>query len=635
MLQDIGDKLQAHKWLSYSVMGVLALIFAVWGAYGLVEFTRSGGTNAAVVDGYEIKADEVARAWQQQQPQYARLFGGEIPPAQRDLLKDQLLDGFVRQAAVVQRTQRLGLRVTRAQIQDAWRSEPAFQEDGKFDPRVAYARLAGAGVTPQQYEAEKKRSLLTNQLGEAIVATEFLTPSEAKRLFTLEGEERELRYLVLTPEKFAAGPAFDAAAIEAAYQADQAQYMLPESARLEYAELSLADVAAQTTVGEDQLRERYEMDKDRYVDPERRQARHILIAVEAGADDAAAKAQAEALYARARAGEDFAKLARENSKDQGSAAQGGDLGMADRSVYVAPFADALFSLASVGAISAPVKTQFGWHVIKLEAIQAGHSKSFAEVRGELDAELRQQVAAEEFGNRQEQLQQRIERGAGDLDSLVQAFGLRRGEVADFTRGDGGAPVGNDPNLNADVFSEASKQGKIGGPVALGEDRLVVFKVLETRPSQLRPLAEVRDQVVAKLTRERGVAEARKAAEAALARLEAGEDLGKIAGSLKLAAMPARFVGRGDSESPPEVREATFQRARPEPGKPLRRLVELREGTAVVEVSASRTPPVDDVTPMRQQVAQRELARRGNGYVEAYLGELMRVAKVKKHPEVLE
>jgi peptidyl-prolyl cis-trans isomerase D len=629
MLQNIGDKLQSQKWLSYTVMGVLALIFAIWGAYGIVDFTLASGNYAAKVNGTKISAEEVNRAWQAQQPQYLQLFGGELTDEQRLRLQDQMLDGFVRNAAVLKRAEDLGFRVTRGQLRAAYENEPAFQEDGKFSQQAAFSRLAAAGVTPPQYEADRRRQLLVNQLGSAIGATEFLTPAETARLFALEAEERELRYVLFPPEKFSGGPAFDAAAIEAAYKADEAAYTQPESARLAYGELTLADVAAQLNVTEAQLRERYEMEKDRFVEPERRQARHILLSVEDGKDDAAVKAQADALYQRARAGEDFAKLARENSKDQGSATQGGDLGWADRSVYVAPFADALFALKA-NEISAPVKTQFGWHIIKLEGVREGHSKSFDEARAELDSEVRQQLAADEFGNRQEQLQQRVERGSSDLDALVQSFGLKRGEVADFVRGGGGAPLGSDAELNRAVFTDTVKQGAVGGPRALGDDRLVVFKVLEYRPSKLRPLEQVRDQVVAKLTRERGIAEARKAAEAAVARLNQGEDLAKVAASLKLTAEPARYVGRGDPTLPVEVRDAAFEGVRPVAGAPLRRAVSMDEGAALLEVTNTRVPKDEASQALSLQLAQREMQRRGNAEVDAYLAELLRNSKVDKN-----
>src|SRR5664279_2090036 len=151
MLQKIGDKLQGQRWLAMTMLGVLALVFAAWGAYGIVDFTMGTGNYAAKVNGEEISATEVNRAWQEEQPQYLRLFNGELPPAQRDLLQNRLLDTFVRNAVVLQQAHKLGFAVSDAQMRSAWESEPAFQVDGKFSAQAAYARLAQAGISPVSY----------------------------------------------------------------------------------------------------------------------------------------------------------------------------------------------------------------------------------------------------------------------------------------------------------------------------------------------------------------------------------------------------------------------------------------------------------------------------------------------------
>lgn len=635
MLQNIGDKLHGQRWLSYLVLGVLALIFVMWGATGFSDPTGVGATNAATVNGEKISADEFNRAWQAQQARYAQLLGGNMDEAQRRLLQEQLLDGFIRERAVMSRTQELGFRVSTQQLVDALRDEPAFQLDGQFDRNQYYSRLAAVGITPAQFEADRRRQLQMNQLGIAIGGTEFVTPGEAARLTALETEEREVRYALLTADKFATGPAFDAAAIEAAYKANEAQYMEPESAKLAYAELTLADVTAQVTVTDEQLRDRYETEKDRFVVAETRQVRHILLPVEEGKDDAAVKAQADALAQRARGGEDFAKLARENSKDVGSAAQGGDLGWVDRTALEPSLTDTLFALKK-GEAGGPVRTRFGWHVVKVDDIREGHSQSFDEAREELEAEVRRQLAADEFGNRQEQLQSRIERGGSGFDELVKTFGLTRGEIADFRRGAGGAPLGSDAELNAEVFSDrVAKQNAVGGPRALGEDRLVIFQVQEYRPAKLKPLDEVRADVVARLTRERGTEEARKVANEALPKLESGEDLAKLVASRKIPVEPAKFYGRGDPTLPAEVRDFAFNAVRPAPGKPLRKVVNLEDGAALVEVTSTRVPSGPEAELQKAQLVQRDMQRRGSNEVDAYVAELMAKAKVRKNTQVFE
>ncbi len=631
MLQKIGDKLQGQRWLAFAMLGMLALVFAFWGAYGIVDLSMGSGSYAAKVNGEEISAAEVNRAWQEQQPQYLRVYGGELSPAQRDQLQNRLLDSYIRNAAVLQRATQQGFRVTDAQIRQAYANEPAFQVEGKFSAQAAFARLAAAGIAPAAFDAEQRRSLLMNQIAGSVGGTDFLTPAELARLQALQDEQREQRFVLFTPQQFSGTAPIDAAAIQAWYDAHPSDYLSTESVKLAYATLSLGDVGTGLQVSESQLRERYEKAKDSYVEPERRQARHILITAEKPADEAKAKAQADALYAQIIAGKDFAELAKASSKDAGSAPQGGDLGWADRTVYVPAFADALFSMKE-GEVSKPVKTQFGYHLIKLEGIQAGKSKTFDDVKAELEVAMRRDLAADRFGEQQEQLQQRIERGSGSFEALVKEFGLKAGEVASFTRGGGAEPLGADAALNATVFGDkVLNQRLIGGPASLGEDRLVIFRVLDHKPAAPKPLAEVRDAISAQLLRQRGAEAANKAADAALTRLAGGESLDKVASEFKLKAEPARFVGRADPGLPVQVRSAVFAGVRPEAGKPVRKVVKLDEGgAALLEVTAVRTGPEGDNAQLRSQRLQRELQRHGRVETEAYIGEIVRTAKVKKN-----
>ncbi len=636
MLQKIGDKLQGQRWLAMSMLGILTLVFAAWGAYGIVDFTMGTGNYAAKVNGEEVSANEVNRAWQEEQPQYLRLFNGEISPAQRELLQNRLLDSFVRNAAVLQHATSLGYKVSDAQIRSAYESEPAFQVDGKFNAQAAIARLAQAGISPVAFDAEQRRSLLMNQLAGTVAGTDFLTPAEVARLAQLQDEQRELRFALLTPQQFGAGPAPEAAQVEAWYREHSAQYLTTESVKLAYAVLSATASAASLQVTEAQLRERYEKNKDRYVEPERRQARHILLTVDKDNGDAQVKAQAEALYQQATSGKDFAELAKAHSKDPGSAPQGGELGFADRTAYVPEFAAALFALKA-GEVSKPVKTQYGYHLIQLEAIQPGTSQSFEQARADIEQLVRHELAADRFGEQQEQLQQRIERGSGAFEELVKSFGLTAGVVEAYNRGTGGGELVNNPALNDAVFSDkVLNQGQVGGPVPLGEDRLVVFHVLDHKPAAPKPLAEVREAVVAELIRQRGAEAAAKAADAALARLNAGESFDKVIGDLKLKSDAARFVGRTDAGLPVQVRGAVFAANRPAAGKPVSQRVKLDEGgVALVQVTGVRTAPAGDTEQLKAQRFQAELRRAGTQETDAYMAELVRTAKVKKNLKVFQ
>ena len=632
MLQKIGDSLKGQKWLAYIVLGALALVFAAWGAYGVVNLSFGGSNYAAEANGSKISLEEAREAWLRQQTQWQqRLGGADIPPQLRTTLQDQVLEGLIGRALLTQRTRDLGYRVSQDELREAVHSEQAFQVAGQYSPEAAKAALAQAGISLQAYEEDLRTSVQRVQLQGGIRASDFLTPVELARLTDLEEQEREVRYFVLPVDRFKSAAGVDEAAVQAYYQAHQGQYMTPESAHLQYAELRLEALAAQQSVSDADLHADYEKSKSRLEVPEKRHARHILIT---GKDDAAALAQAQQVLAQAKAGKDFGELAKQYSQDPGSAHNGGDLGWSERSAFVAPFADALFGMA-VGEIKGPVKTQFGYHIIRLDEVQAGKSKSFEEARSDLEAQLRRDRATDRFGEVQEQLQARAAEPGADLASLAQQYNLLTGDVASFLKDIGAPPLGPAPALQALVFADPPLSvGRLGGPVLLGDDRLVIVKVLEHSKPRPKPLAEVREGIAASLIRERGTQAALKAADAAREKLEGGMSFEALAQELKVTADPAHFVGRRDPSIPAPVRDAVFAAPLPA-GKPLYRALALGDGgVAVVAVTRVRTAAAHDPRTLGDRALQ-EAERLGTDEAMAYVEEMRRTADVRKNPKAFE
>ncbi|HYL69718.1 MAG TPA: peptidyl-prolyl cis-trans isomerase [Candidatus Dormibacteraeota bacterium] len=638
MLQKIGDSLKGEtgrtsKWIAYVILGVLSLVFAAWGAYGIVNLNFGGSNYAAEAGGAKIPLEDARSAWLRQQAQWQqRLGGAELPAVLKNQLQDQVLEGLINRALLTAHTQSLGYRVTRDALREAVQSEPAFQVAGQYSPEAAKAALTQAGVSEQAYEDDVRASVQRVQLEGGIRASEFFTGAELARLTELEDQEREVRYLLLPLERFKPSTGIDDAAIKAYYQSHQAQYLTPESAHLQYAELRLDALAAQQSVSDADLHAAYDKAKSRLEVPERRRARHILIT---GKDDAAALAQAQQVLAQLKAGKDFGELAKQYSQDPGSAKNGGDLGWAERGAYVKPFADTLFGM-SVGEVKGPVKTQFGYHIIKLDEIQAGKAKSFEEARSELEAQLRRDRASDRFGEIQEQLQTKASEPGADLNALAQEYKLQGADLPNFLKGTGAAPLGQAPALQELVFSEPPlASGRLGGPVLLGDDRLVLVKVLERRKSQAKPLAEVRDSIAATLGTERGTQAALKAAQAAREKLAAGSSFEAVAQELKLSADPAHFIGRRDPSLPAQLRDAVFAAPKPSAGHPeYLALSQADGGAAVVAVSAVRTAATRDAAAQAARAAQ-EAERVGNEDASAYLSELRRTADVRKNPKAFE
>ena len=630
MLQSIRDGLGRHKWLQYMLLGALALVFAAWGAYGIVNLNVQNASYAAEANGQKISLQEARDAWLRMSQE--RLGGAELPDALRSHFQDQVLEGLVREALMTDRTHDLGYRPAMSAISDAITKEPAFQINGKYSPDAAKAALAQAGMSEQSYEDRVRTSLQRTQLEEGIRDSEFMTPVELARSQALQSEQREVRYAEFAVDKFP-GAAIDDAAVEAYYKAHVASYMTPESAHVEYAELRLDQIAAQSTVSDDDLKKAYEKNKQQYIQAEKRHASHILIA--SSGNDAADKKLADDVYAQAKAGKDFAQLAKQYSKDPGSAQKGGDLGWADRTTFVGPFTDALFSM-SQGEIHAPVKTEFGYHIIRLDEVQAGKTKTFDEARSELEADVRKNNATDRFGEIQEKLQTQMENSPGaTLEGLAKEFQLQTGDVPQFQRGAGGGTLGAAPPVQELVFGDAAlAPGRLAGPVLVGDDRLVILKVVDRHAPQAKPLAEVRESIVTTLKKGNGLDAAYKAAEAADAKLTAGGSFDDVVKGVGVTAEPARFIARNDPAVPGAIRTMAFEIPKPA-GKPEYRVVKLDTGAALVAVTQSRVDTAVANPQMQAALGKQQAERVGMEAAMAYLEDVRRTAKVTKNPKAFE
>jgi peptidyl-prolyl cis-trans isomerase D len=631
MLQRIRDGLQGT--FAKVVLGAVAATFILWGGAGSLDLTGVGANVAAEVNGDEIPASDAARAWNDTQQRFSQQFGTEVPEDRKAEIQARIVDNLVLRKVLEQRLEEQHYRVGEGAVFAEWRSYPQFQTDGKFDASKMAIALQNINKTEHEFFRDTQTDLLSNQLQQGIGASYFLTRAEQQRLSNLENEEREVQYLQLPAEKFIGTEPIDDAAVKAYYDKNGDRFMSAEYVALEYAELRLEQLAAQVVPTDVDLQKLYDDNRAMYVREESRRARHIVIGVNEGDDDAAALKRAEAVVAEARSGKDFAALAKQYSSDP-SKEQGGDLGFVTRQQFEGPIGDALFSMKA-GEVSAPVKSQYGYHILKLEEIQPTQERPFAEVRAELDSQYRQERAAELFGERQDQIQLQIEKGATDLDQVARDLGLTRGSVPQFLRGGGGEPLGSSPDLQATVFSDATlNQGKIGGPVALGEDRLVLVKVPAGahHPAAVKPLAEVQAEIVDLLRHERGLAAAKAAADEALKKLEAGEKLEDVAKGLGVAAEPAHFVSRGDPSIPAALRTAVFEAARPG-DKPVIKVASLDEGSAVFVLTRTRTGDANANPQMAQQQDQQRLHRAAEGDVSAYVSEARRKAKVVTNPRV--
>ncbi len=651
MLQRLRDK--TSGWIATIVLGLLIIPFAF---VGVTDYLGGGNASRLVrvqappswwasapswwpasllwkhVDiGAEEFRTRFEQARQQQHEAEGDAFDSRAFETRENKLKvlDQLIDEKVVQLA----SDQAGIAVGDAAVRDYIAAIPAFQVDGKFDgDRYRMVLMSQAPQrTPEQFEQLVRDSLRLEVIPAGIGESAFIGKHEMDRLVGLIGQTRDVQIAQL-PEPAADAAAVTDAQIKQWYDGHGKAFRKPESVSIEYVDLDASKLPAPAAPSENELRKRYDADKTKFVQPEQRLASHILIQVDAKADEAtrkAAEAKAARLAEEARKpGADFAALAKANSDDPGSKLAGGDLGWVEKGAMVKPFEDALFSMKA-GEIRGPVKTDFGYHVIDLREVKPGQATPFEQVRAQLAAEIGKEAADRAFNDLSGKLMDEVYKNPTELASAAKQAGLPVQVLGPFNKA---MPVGiaATPAVMRAAFSDALVQdGTVSDPIQIAPGHSVVLRVTKHEPEQVLPLAQVRDQVIAAIRADRQAKAAEKAADALIARVQKGETLQGLAVAEKLQVTPMPGLPRGAPVPTPAANQAIFAVPAPAAGKTVAGKFEIAPGHyAVFEVTAVKPGDVAALPAAQRGTLQKQIEMaQGNAAVKDYVSALRRSFKV--------
>ncbi len=510
---------------------LLLLIVPSFVAFGVQGYQRfaDGEGDLAKVGGRSITKAEFDAALRSQIDRVQQQMPGvDTKKLDTPELRQRVLDDLVRQHVLFQAANDFHLAPSDARLDRLFKSEPQFaalrNEDGSLRKEMLQAR----GMSPAQFEAQLRQDIALQQVMMGVSGTSIGPASVATLAADAFFQRREIQIQRFDPrDQRSAGAVTDADA-RAFYDApaNKSRWMAAESADVEYVLLDLESIAKGIAVSDADLRKYYDENKSRYAAPEERRARHLLVKVDAKAsaeDKAKARAKAESLLADVRKHpESFADVARKNSDDPGSAAQGGDLDWMARGAMVKPFEDAVFALKK-GEISAVVETEFGYHVIALSDVRGGQAKDFDAVRGDILIEVRKQLAQQRFVEAAEQFSNGVEQ-EDTLKPVAERLKLEVKRVERLGRAPDASATGitASPKFLEAVFASQNLNSKRNSEaIDVGNQQLLAVHVQAYRPAVRRPLAEVLDQVREAVAQDRAVAAARKAGEAALATAQSG------------------------------------------------------------------------------------------------------------------
>jgi Parvulin-like peptidyl-prolyl isomerase len=630
MLQTIRERVSG--WIAWFIVILIAIPFALWGIN--TYFVGNAQQYAARVNDTDIPLHTFQQVYQARRQQLQSIFGSNFSPALINdaQLKHEVLNTLITQELLAQSVFAAGFRVGEAQLAEKIRKIEAFQRDGNFSQDLYEQQVLSQGMVPAAFEAYLMRLLTMGQLESGIRDTALVTDQEVNQRIVLDQQERSLSYLRLPVERFLTEVTVADSEITQYYETHQALYTNPARVQVEYLELNLDDIAASITPSEEDLRSLYEEQGEGLLEEEQRKASHILIEVPADADQAQvdkAQTQLNELRERIRAGESFASLAKEYSQDIETAEKGGDLGYFGRGMKVKPFEEAVFALER-GAISEPVRTPFGVHLIRLDDIRPARKQTFEEARAELERQFRQRQAETRLYDQSERLADLTFGKPDTLDPAAQALGLKVKVSEWFTR-DSGAGIAQQDKVREIAFSEdVLVKGHNSELIELGSNRFVVLRVQTHQPSIQRPLDEVRDEIHEAKRLEQARNQARKAGEALLTRLKTGETTpGDLAKEAEVEVTQAGLVRRNDARHDAAILGAAFRLPRPLPDQPSFGSMVLPSGDYVVFiVSEVREGNPSEIADEERRTVQAALAR---AYGDQEFADLL--ASLRTHADI--
>jgi peptidyl-prolyl cis-trans isomerase D len=627
VLAKIREKTQGI--IATLILAFVAIPFVLWGIGSY--FGGSATAPVAEVNGVEIGQREFLQHLEEVQRANPANAGNKV-------LKQLVLERLIDQTLLTSQARDSGYRISDAQLAALIHQVPDFQRNGKFQPGLYEAALSGQGMRPTDFEAQVRQESIVNQVRQGLSESAFVTEAEVDAVLKLVRQERRVSYAIVSPDAFAPKVKISDADVDAYYKANQEAFLTPEAVRVDYVTLNAADIAKAIEPTDAQLHQAYEAEAASFTTPAKRRVSHILISLPSQAKPAdvkAAKAQAEDLLKQIRAGADFATLAKKYSDDADSAKKGGDLGDVAPGI-LPPALEKAAAALKPGEVSEPVRTSFGFHLVKLTGFTPEKRKPFDAVKQQLRDLVRKRKGEDRFYELAENFKNLVYEHPDGLDTVAKTLDLKIQKSDWFTRDGGSGIAAKAPVVSAAFEPDVLNRQRNSDAIEADTDTLVALHVVDHRPAAVRPLAEVRTKIEQTLRERRAREQAQAATEKWVKAIEQGEAIGKLAAEPGVTLHSAQTLTREHPGSiKPEILNAAFAAPRPK-DKPVVGQVDLgKTGFAVYVVEAVKDgDPASADAGLRNQV--RELLRRHHGedYYASYRAGLRKTADIEIHAEQL-
>ncbi|WP_339524435.1 SurA N-terminal domain-containing protein [Pseudomonas sp. EL_65y_Pfl2_R96] len=622
MLQNIRDNSQG--WIAKTIIGVIVALMALTGFDAIFRATTHSN-EAAKVNGEEISQNELSQAVDMQRRQLIQQLGKDFDASLLDekMLRESALKGLIDRKLLLQGAEKSKFAFSEAALDQVILQTPEFQVSGKFSAERFDQVIRQLGYSRLQFRQMLAQEMLIGQLRAGLAGSGFVTDAQVLAFARLEKQTRDFATLNVKADPAAVKLTDDE--VKAYYDEHAKEFMTPDQVVIDYLELKKASFFDQVSVKDEDLQAAYQKETANL--SEQRRAAHILIEVNDKVTEAQAKAKIEEVQARLAKGEKFEALAKEFSQDPGSANNGGDLGFAGPGVYDPVFEKALYSLAK-DQVSEPVRTDFGFHLIKLLGVEAPEVPTFASLKDKLTRELKTQQVEQRFVEATKQLEDSSFE-ASDLAQPAQDLKLTVHTSAPFGREGGEGVAANRAVVTAAFSPEVLDEGANSTAIELDPETVIVLRAKEHRKPEQLPLESVAASIRVQLTKEHASAAAKTKADQLVASLRDGKtalDKAIDGQSWKVTAAATRAQEGTD----PTVLQALFRMPKPaSKDKPTFSSVTLADGSLVIVrlngVNEAAAPTEEEKVQYRRFLASRI----GQQDFAAYRKLLEREAEIKR------
>jgi peptidyl-prolyl cis-trans isomerase D len=614
------DRMRRHKgWLKWSLAIVVVAFIWLYIPTFMDSPAGAGVGNrdvVATVDGRDITVARFRRAYQQQLQVYRNAYGANFDDRLlRQLgIEQRIVQQMIEEELALAEADRLGMGASDEEVRARIGALPAFQENGQFVGDQRYRQILQSANPPlraSDFEEQVRRGIVLEKLQAALTGWVTVSDGDVDEEFRRRNEKIKLAVVSFPADKFREGLTATDEELAAHFEANKSEYRIPEKRKIRYALVDSNALREQTPVSPEEARQYYDANVQQYSTPEQMRARHILLKTE-GKDEAAVKKQAEDLLAQIKKGADFAALATKFSEDEGSATKGGDLDFFPRNQMVKEFEEAAFALEP-GQVSDLVKTTYGYHIIKAGEKKAASTRSFEEVRPQIEDQLKWERAQKEAERRAADIAAKLD-SPDDFDSLPRGNALIVSESGFFARDEPIAGLGVAPGVTSRAFE--LPQGEVSESINTPQG-IAFITVTGTQEARDPSLDEVKARVREDVLKAKAVDAARQKAAALAAQLKGGQ-LEAAAKSAGLEVKTTELIPR-DSPIPDvgisaEVDRAAFALDVGAVSEPIT----TDAGAVIVKVLDKQGVTDEELAKGRQAVRDELLDTQRNRFYGAYM-----------------